>query len=206
MFPDLTSPALFLLLSAGGSYLLGSIPFGVVVARVMGLGNLRNIGSGNIGATNVLRTGNKMAALLTLVMDAGKGTVAVLIASRYGGLDMAELAALFVFLGHVFPVWLGFRGGKGVATFLGALFALGFVAGLGVAATWLLVAFLFRMSSAAALLAALASPLWLWVLGPKAAVALAVVLAGLIWIRHAENIRRILAGTEAKIGGGDRQQ
>lgn len=204
MIPPLITAPLLLVLAALGGYFLGSIPFGMVVARVFGLGNLRDIGSGNIGATNVLRTGNKWAALLTLVFDAGKGAGAVLLASHWLGRDAAEIAGLFAFLGHLFPVWLGFRGGKGVATFLGLLLALGFWAGLAACATWLAVAALSRISSLAALAAAASAPLWLWLLGGTDATALALVLAALIFIRHKGNIVRIIAGTETKIGGGKR--
>jgi len=189
-----------LLLAALGGYLLGSIPSGMVLARMMGLGNLRKIGSGNIGATNVLRTGNKMAALLTLVFDIGKGALAVGITAGLGGTDMAELAGLCAFLGHLFPLWLGFRGGKGVATFLGIMLALGLPAGLATAATWLVLAAIFRISSAAALGAAALAPVWLWLLGPIDAAALAALMAILIWIRHKDNIARLISGTETRIG------
>ncbi|MFQ5437789.1 MAG: glycerol-3-phosphate 1-O-acyltransferase PlsY [Paracoccaceae bacterium] len=188
------------LLAAGLGYLLGSIPFGMVLARVLGLGNLREIGSGNIGATNVLRTGNKAAALLTLVFDAGKGAIAVLITGYWIGADGAQIAGIAAFLGHLFPVWLGFRGGKGVATFLGLLLALGLWAGLAVCATWLATAALFRFSSLAALVAAASSPVWLGLLGPVDASALAILLAVVIWARHRGNIRRLLAGSETRIG------
>lgn len=198
--PLVESSALLLTLTAVAAYLLGSIPFGIVIARAFGLGNLRQIGSGNIGATNVLRTGNKLAALLTLLLDAGKGGVAVLIARAAFAEDAAQLAGLAAFLGHLFPVWLGFRGGKGVATFLGTLLALNFLAGLAACATWLMVAFALRYSSLAALVAAAAAPLWAWALGAGDLTALTLALAALIFIRHHENIRRLLAGTEPRIG------
>jgi len=182
------------------SYLLGSIPFGMVMARLMGLGNLRDIGSGNIGATNVLRTGNKTAAFLTLLFDAGKGGVAVLIAQHFFGGTAAQVAGLFAFLGHLYPVWLKFKGGKGVATFLGILLALNFWAGLAACLTWLATAAIIRISSASALVAAALSPLWLYLFGLRTAIVLAIVLAVLIWIKHSANIARIKNGTEPKIG------
>jgi len=184
------------------AYLLGSIPFGMVIARVMGLGNLREIGSGNIGATNVLRTGNKLAAFLTVVLDAGKGGVAVLIVGMLFGQTAAQLAGLAAFLGHLFPIWIRFKGGKGVATFLGILLVLNFWAGLATCLTWLATAVLLRISSAAALVCALAAPVWLWVLGSPHAVGLAAVLGLLVWIKHHANISRILSGTEPRIGAG----
>jgi acyl phosphate:glycerol-3-phosphate acyltransferase len=185
------------------SYLLGSIPFGVVITRLMHLGDLRSIGSGNIGATNVLRTGNKGAAALTLALDAGKGAVAVLVARALLADPLATaLAGLGAFLGHLFPVWLGFRGGKGVATFLGILLALAFPVGLTACATWLATAFAFRISSLAALVAAAAAPLWLWLLGPGEYVWLGAALAVLVFVRHHANIRRLAAGTEPRIGAG----
>jgi glycerol-3-phosphate acyltransferase PlsY len=182
------------------AYLLGSIPFGMVLARVMGLGNLREIGSGNIGATNVLRTGNKLAAFLTVVFDAGKGAVAVLIARTMFGEAAAQIAALASFAGHCFPVWLNFKGGKGVATFLGILLALFWPAGIAACLTWLATAIIARISSLSALVASAASIGWVWLFGMPTAVGLAIVLAALIWWRHSENIQRILAGTESKIG------
>lgn len=182
------------------SYLLGSIPFGMVLARIMGLGNLRDIGSGNIGATNVLRTGNKFAALLTLVFDAGKGAVAVLLAAYFFGNGAAMVAGLFAFLGHLYPVWLNFKGGKGVATFLGILLALNFWAGFAACMTWLATALIIRISSASALVAAALSPMWLFVFGYKSAIVITVIMAVLIWIKHSTNISRILNGTEPKIG------
>lgn len=194
------TPTLLLALAAG--YLVGSIPFGVLITRAMGLGDLRSIGSGNIGATNVLRTGNKGAALATLVLDGGKGAVAVLAARALAGEPAALLAALGAFLGHLFPVWLGFRGGKGVATFLGILLALSWPAGIAACLTWLATAFAFRFSSLAALGAAASAPIWLAVFGRSDALWLAVGLAALVFVRHHANIRRLLAGTEPKIGNG----
>lgn len=194
-----TAPAL-LALVAVLAYLLGAIPFGVLITRALGLGDLRRIGSGNIGATNVLRTGNKAAAAATLILDGGKGAAAVLAARAALGPDAAQLAGLCAFLGHLYPVWLGFRGGKGVATFLGTLLALAFPAGLAACLTWLATAFAFRISSLAALVAALSAPLWLWLFGRGDAVALAAVLAALVWQRHGANIRRLLDGSEPRIG------
>jgi len=182
------------------AYLLGSVPFGMVVAKVMGLGNLREIGSGNIGATNVLRTGSKKAAIATLVLDAGKGVAAVLIARAFLGEDAAQVAALGAFLGHLFPIYLMFKGGKGIAVFLGIMLALNFWAGLAACATWLATAVIFRMSSLSGLLAAASTPIWLYVFGMPAAVWLGVVMAVLVWIRHHENIGRLLKGQEPKIG------
>jgi glycerol-3-phosphate acyltransferase PlsY len=182
------------------AYLLGSVPFGMVIARIMGLGNLRDIGSGNIGATNVLRTGNKLAALLTVVLDAGKGAIAVLIARTMFGEAAAQIAALASFAGHCFPVWLSFKGGKGVATFLGILLALFWPAGIAACLTWLATAIIGRISSLSALVASATSIVWVSILGMPSAAALMLVLAALIWWRHGENIARIRAGTESKIG------
>lgn len=198
--PEITSPTLFLILTAVLSYLLGAIPFGLVITRAMGLGDLRKIGSGNIGATNVLRTGSKGAALATLLLDAGKGGIAVLIARALLAEDAAQLAGLMAFLGHLFPVWLGFRGGKGVATFLGTLLALAWPVGLAACATWLVAAALLRISSAAALVSAASSAGWVFWFGEGRLLILAVVLTILVYIRHAGNLRRIKAGTEPRIG------
>lgn len=198
--PEFVSPPLALLLTAVLSYLLGSIPFGVVITRALGLGDLRQIGSGNIGATNVLRTGNKGAAAATLLLDAAKGGVAVLVARAMVGPDAAQIAGLAAFLGHLYPVWLGFRGGKGVATFLGTLLALAWPAGLAACATWLATAAVGRISSLAALVASALAPVWLWMLGYPQMVGLSILLAALVFIRHAANIARIRAGTEPRIG------
>ena len=200
MLPMIQTSSPMLMALAGVAYLLGSVPFGMVIARAMGLGDLRKIGSGNIGATNVLRSGNKLAAFLTLVLDSGKGAAAVLLAGLIFGNDAAQLAGLFAFLGHLFPVWLGFKGGKGVATFLGLILALNFWAGLAVCATWLAVALVFRFSSLAGLIAAAATPVWLYLFGTASAGGLAIALAALIWWRHKDNIKRLLAGTESRIG------
>ena len=183
---------------AGLGYLLGSVPFGLLVAKAMGLGNLREIGSGNIGATNVLRTGSKPAAAMTLLLDGGKGAVAVLAAAA--GRELALIAGLAAMLGHCFPVWLRFSGGKGVATFLGIVLALNFWGGLGACLAWLAGAFATRISSMGALVAALAAiPLSYALDGPKAAVYVALMAAIIFW-RHRGNIARIRAGTEPKIG------
>lgn len=181
-------------------YLLGSIPFGLVITRLLGLGDLRQVGSGNIGATNVLRTGHKGAALATLLLDGGKGAIAVLVARAVADDAAAQIAGGMAFLGHCFPVWLGFRGGKGVATFLGLLIALSWPVGLAACATWAAVAALFRYSSLAALLAAGLAPVWAVLLGRGDVAVLTVLLAVLVYIRHAANIARLRAGTEPRIG------
>lgn len=200
MLPDFitSTPALLGVFLA--AYLLGSVPFGMVIARVMGLGNLREIGSGNIGATNVLRTGSKKAALATLILDAGKGAVAVLLARHFFGEDAAQIAAFGAFLGHLFPIYLKFKGGKGVAVFLGIILALNFWAGLTACAIWLLTAVIFRMSSLSALVSSAATPVVLYFLGMPTAIILGITLALLVWVRHHENIARILKGAEPKIG------
>ncbi|WP_102110376.1 glycerol-3-phosphate 1-O-acyltransferase PlsY [Oceaniglobus roseus] len=189
-----------LIAAAVFGYLLGAVPFGIVMARLFGLGDLRKIGSGNIGATNVLRTGNKPAAFLTLVLDAAKGGIAVLVARALLGETAAQLAGFAAFLGHCFPVYLGFRGGKGVATFLGTLLALAWPLGLAACATWAATAALFRFSSLAALAAAALAPVWALIGGRQDLAVLALALAVLIFIRHHANIRRLVAGTEPRIG------
>jgi acyl phosphate:glycerol-3-phosphate acyltransferase len=181
------------------AYLLGSIPFGLVLTRLGGYGDIRCIGSGNIGATNVLRTGSKALAALTLALDAGKGAAAVLIGAQFGP-DMAAIAAVFAFLGHLFPVWLGFKGGKGVATSGGILLAYAWPVGLAAIATWLAAAAATRYSSLAALIACLAAPVYAWLLTreiqPTEVVAF---LALVIILRHHANIRRLLRGEESRI-------
>ena len=199
--PDLISSQDVLLLWAAIGYLLGSIPFGMLMSRLFGLGNLRNIGSGNIGATNVLRTGSKGAAALTLLLDGGKGAAAVLLARSLAAEDAAQLAGLAAFLGHCFPVWLGFKGGKGVATFLGLILALAWPAGIACCLTWLAAAAVTRISSMGALMAASFSTIWLVYLGYGEALFLGIILTILVFVRHNENIARIRAGTEPKIGG-----
>ncbi len=198
--PPITTDPLLLALTVVLAYLLGSIPFGVVVTRAMGLGDLRQIGSGNIGATNVLRTGNKGAALATLLLDAAKGGVAVLVARALFDEDAAQLAGLAAFLGHLYPVWLGFKGGKGVATFIGILLALAWPVGLAVCATWLVSALVTRTSSIAALVAAASSGMWLLFLLQGRLLVLVFLLTVLVYLRHAENLKRIKAGTEPRIG------
>ena len=205
---DLVAPALGTLgLVAAGGYLLGSIPFGVILTRAAGAGDVRSIGSGNIGATNVLRTGRKDLAIATLILDAGKGAVALLIARHLFGEAAGAIAGGAAFLGHLFPIWLGFKGGKGVATFFGLILAACWPLGLMAAATWLITAFLFRISSLGALVASAATPFY--ALLPLAALALpapapifvlSVFTAVLIYIRHHENIARLLKGQEPRIG------
>jgi glycerol-3-phosphate acyltransferase PlsY len=180
-------------------YGLGSIPFGLLLTKAAGLGDVRSIGSGNIGATNVLRTGRKDIAAATLLLDALKGTAAVLIMSAISP-EAGALAGFAAFLGHIFPVWLKFKGGKGVATFVGCLFGFAWPAGLIFAAIWLSVAFLTRYSSLSALIASAVSPLVLWLLGLPAHALLLAVMAAILWWKHKENIARLRAGTEGKIG------
>ena len=198
--PPITTDPLLLLLTVILAYLLGSVPFGIVVTRAMGLGDLRQIGSGNIGATNVLRTGSKGAALATVLLDSAKGGVAVLIARALMSEDAAQLAGLAAFLGHLFPVWLGFKGGKGIATFLGILLALAWPVGLAACATWLVTALVTRTSSIAGLVAAASSGVWLfWFLEGRILI-LVFLLTVLVYLRHAENLKRIKDGTEPRIG------
>lgn len=198
--PIIESSTSLILLWAAIGYLLGSIPFGMVLAKIMGLGNLRDIGSGNIGATNVLRTGNKVAAALTLLLDGGKGAVAVLAARAAGGEDLAQIAGLMAMLGHCYPVWLRFAGGKGVATFLGIVLALHFWVGLACCAAWLVGALSTRISSMGALVSSVASVPLAFFLGVPQAALLFALLAALIFWRHRSNISRVLAGIEPKIG------
>jgi glycerol-3-phosphate acyltransferase PlsY len=198
--PPITTDPLLLALTAVLAYLLGSVPFGILITKALGLGDLRQIGSGNIGATNVLRTGHKGAAAATLVLDAAKGAIAVLVARAALGEDAAQLAGLAAFLGHLYPVWLGFRGGKGVATFLGTVIALAWPVGLAVCAVWLAAALVTRTSSVAALMAAATSALWLFWFDEGDLLVLAFVLTVLVYLRHAENLKRIKAGTEPRIG------
>ncbi len=191
----------YLLAAFVGGYFLGSIPFGLLLARLAGLGDIRSIGSGSIGATNVLRTGRKGLAAATLLLDGGKGAGAVLLAGLWGP-DPQLMAALGALLGHIFPLWLRFRGGKAVATLLGVLLALAWQAGLAACATWLLVAGLLRYSSLASLVSVAAAPLYVWLFTRDLQlVELIAVLAALVWIRHRVNIARLLKGEEPKIGG-----
>ena len=199
MSSDPEAPYLAAALAIG--YLLGSIPFGLILTRIAGLGDIRSIGSGNIGATNVLRTGRKGLAAATLVGDALKGTLAVVVGWSFGP-SMAMIAALGAFLGHLFPVWLRFRGGKGVATFLGCLIGLEPLAALAFAVVWLVTAFASRYSSLSALVASAATPIVLWVLGEPQIAAMTILLGALLWWKHAHNIARLLDGTEGKIGKG----
>jgi glycerol-3-phosphate acyltransferase PlsY len=195
----LTLPAAVPIALALG-YLLGSIPFGLFFARLAGAGDVRKIGSGNIGATNVLRTGKKWAAAATLLCDAGKGAMAVVLARHFLPQGAEIFAALAAVLGHLFPVWLGFKGGKGVASFLGVSLALAWPAGLAVAATWLIVALVFRISSLSALIAIALSPVYFFLFGARDYAPLAVVLAALIVFMHRENIARLIRGEEPRIG------
>jgi acyl phosphate:glycerol-3-phosphate acyltransferase len=197
-----------------GGYLLGAIPFGVIVMKAAGAGDPRAIGSGNIGATNVLRSGRRDLAALTLVGDGGKGALAVLIAwlATRGQSDMAQavltsLAGGAAFFGHLFPVWLGFKGGKGVATFFGTLLAAAWPVGLLAGATWILMAAVFRISSLAALTAALLAPVFVFLVHRPSPIAiLAAAMAVLIYIRHLPNIRRLLKGDEPRIGGSKKAE
>ncbi len=183
------------------AYILGSVPFGLVMAKLFGLGDIRQIGSGNIGATNVLRTGNKLAAFLTLVLDAGKGAIAVLIARALFGEGAAGMAGLFAVLGHLFPIFLRFKGGKGMATFLGTLLALSFPAGLAACITWLVAAAVFRISSLSAITAAVLAPGYMLAFYAHVHGAYVVVIMSLVVIaKHHANIRRLLKGEEPKIG------
>lgn len=180
-------------------YLLGSIPFGLILTRLAGLGDVRKIGSGNIGTTNVLRTGRRDLAAATLLLDALKGAVAVWIAWQWGP-NTAILAGLGAFLGHCYPVWLGFRGGKGVATYIGVLIGLDYLAALIFCAIWLLVAVITRYSSLSALLASLSAPAFLWWYGEGQMAELAILLTILLWWKHRQNIARLVSGTESRIG------
>lgn len=198
--PVFDTPFVMLLIVSVGAYLLGSIPFGLVVAKVMGLPDPRTIGSKNIGATNVLRTGSKTAALATVLLDGAKGLVAVLVARAVAGEDAAQTAALTAFLGHCFSLFLGFKGGKGVATFLGALYGLSFLLGAAACLIWLLTVVIARYSSLSALVASAATPFVALIMGQSDRfVVLAAMAAILIW-RHRENIARLRAGTESKVG------
>ncbi|AMS42774.1 hypothetical protein AA2016_3855 [Aminobacter aminovorans] len=201
MMPDDIFPtAMHVLIAAAVfGYALGSIPFGLLLTRAAGLGDVRKIGSGNIGATNVLRTGNKKLAAATLLLDALKGTVAVLVASRWSH-DAALAAGLGAFIGHLYPIWLGFKGGKGVATYLGVLFGLSGLGALAFAVTWLLVAFVSRYSSLAALTAAIVVPIALYMIDMPKAAGMLALMSLIVFIRHRANISRLLAGTESRIG------
>ncbi|SHH28114.1 glycerol-3-phosphate 1-O-acyltransferase PlsY [Cognatishimia maritima] len=181
-------------------YLFGSIPFGIVITRTFGLGDLRKIGSGNIGTTNVLRTGSKPAAAATLLLDGGKGAIAVLVARWLAAEDAAQFAGLMAFLGHCFPIWLKFKGGKGVATFLGLMLALAWPVGIACCLTWLVTAAISRISSLSALVSAASTSVWLVLFGYPQALVLGILVTALVYWRHRENIARLRAGTEPKIG------
>jgi acyl phosphate:glycerol-3-phosphate acyltransferase len=181
-------------------YLFGSIPFGLILTRAAGTQDLRSIGSGNIGATNVLRTGRKGLAAATLIGDALKGTAAVILAGYFGGPNAAMAAALGAFLGHLFPVWLNFRGGKGVAVYIGILIGLFWPAAIVFCVIWLTTAIVTRYSSLAALVAGVVTPIFLWWFGHLALASLFAVLTLLMFYMHRENIKRLQAGTEGKIG------
>jgi glycerol-3-phosphate acyltransferase PlsY len=181
-------------------YLCGSIPFGLILTRLAGTADIRSVGSGNIGATNVLRTGRKGLAAATLLGDALKGTAAVLLVEQFFGRELAMIAGIGAFLGHLFPVWLGFKGGKGVATYIGLLLALDWPAAIAFCLIWLAVAALTRYSSLAALTASAATPVLLWIFGKVTEAELFALLAMLTWIMHRANIARLVQGTEGKIG------
>lgn len=195
-----TSPFAIAAIALAVGYLFGSIPFGMILTRVAGTQDLRSIGSGSIGATNVLRTGRKGLAFATLLGDTLKGTAAVLIMGLWGGPAAAMLAALGAFIGHLFPVWLGFNGGKGVATYIGVLIGLLWPAALVFCATWLIVAVVTRYSSVSGLAASVVTPLFLWWFGHPQLAALLAVMTLLLWFKHRGNIQRLLAGSESKIG------
>lgn len=202
----MSEPISLLLIAFVGGYLLGSIPFGLVLTKLAGLGDIRTIGSGNIGATNVLRTGRKGLAAATLILDGAKGAIAALIAAMWST-DLALAAGYGAILGHLFPVWLGFKGGKGVATTLGTLLAIAWPVGIAACLTWAIVAAVFRYSSLSALLAVAFAPLYAWFLPPLwggageiRIVVFSAVLAVLVWIKHHSNIKRLLRGEEPKIG------
>ena len=195
MAPEVSYPLALVI-----GYLLGSIPWGIILTRLAGTQDLRSIGSGNIGATNVLRTGRKGLAAATLILDALKGTAAVIISGYLGGPDAAMLAGLGAFLGHLFPVWLKFRGGKGVAVYIGILIGLFWPAAMLFCGIWLALAFALRYSSLSALIASVITPIFLWWFGHAALAVLFAVLTLLLIFMHRENIRRLIAGTEGKIG------
>ena len=201
--PEHQTYTLVLILVGALAYLVGSVPFGLVITRALGMGDLRQVGSGNIGATNVLRMGNRWAALATLILDAGKGGVAVLIArAACGAEDAAQVAGVAAFLGHVYPAYLRFRGGKGVATLLGTLLALVWPVGIAACATWAAVAAATRLSSLAALAAAASVTAWMAAFGRDEALAAGALFTLIVVWRHRANIARLLEGTEPRIGKG----
>tara|TARA_R110002096_G_scaffold223314_3_gene412336 strand:+ start:1937 stop:2572 length:636 start_codon:yes stop_codon:yes gene_type:complete len=193
--------ALYYLIAALGGYLLGSIPFGLVITKLAGLGDIRAIGSGNIGATNVLRTGRKDLALATLLLDAGKAGIAAAIFGYFLSTEAGLIAGAAAFIGHCFPVWLKFKGGKGVATFVGTVLVVSWPVGLAVIASWLITAAIFRMSSLGALVGALAAPIAALVIGRMDVAIMTGILTVLIYWLHRANIGRILRGEEPRIGG-----
>jgi glycerol-3-phosphate acyltransferase PlsY len=192
----------YFLAAFAGGYLIGSVPFGLILTRLAGYGDVRRIGSGSIGATNVLRTGSKKLAALTLLLDAGKGAAAVLVAFRFWGPDMALAAGFGAMLGHLFPVWLAFRGGKGVATGVGILLALDWRLALMAFGCWLVVAVATRFSSLAALVASAVTPVLAWFFVDRQLAEFAFILAILVWISHRANIVRLLKGKESRISFG----
>jgi len=181
-------------------YLSGSVPYGLILTRMAGLGDVRSIGSGNIGATNVLRTGNKGLAAATLILDAIKGTVPALLALHFFGVEGGVIAGFFAFLGHIFPVWLGFKGGKGVATYIGVTFGLDWRMGVLFLLVWIATAAVSRYSSLSALVATIVIPIVEWVVDDHKIAVLAAVMSVIAWIKHRANIQRLLSGTESKIG------
>ena len=198
--PKFISNPEVLLSACAFGYLAGSIPFGILISKILGLGDLRKVGSGNIGATNVLRTGNKLAAFLTLLFDFSKGICAVLIVRQYLGEDAVQISAFSALAGHCFPIWLKFRGGKGVATFLGVTLALFFIAGIICCFVWLLVALVKKMSSLASLTSSASAPIAAIFLNQPNAIILLVLMVGIVFFRHKQNIDRIIKGVEPKIG------
>ena len=200
LLPEFTSKPEVLIAACAFGYLAGSIPFGILISKILGLGDLRKIGSGNIGATNVLRTGNKLAAFLTLLFDFSKGICAVLIVRQYFGEDAVQVSAFSALAGHCFPIWLKFRGGKGVATFLGVTLALFFIAGIICCFVWLLVALVKKMSSLASLISSASAPIAAIFLNQPNAIILLVLMVGIVFFRHKQNIDRIIKGVEPKIG------
>ena len=193
------------ILTAIIAYLAGSIPFGLILVNITGVGNLREIGSGNIGATNVLRTGHKNIAIATLILDCGKGGVTVIVAQSHG-LDLAVIAGVCSVVGHIFPIWLKFRGGKGVATVLGVLLAIAWQVGLAAVATWLIIAAIFRYSSLAAILALTLSTVYAWYLPDANVSIMTTLIAGLSILRHKENMWRLIKGKESKIKLGKKSE
>ena len=200
LLPEFTSKPEILIAACAFGYLAGSIPFGILISKFLGLGDLRKVGSGNIGATNVLRTGNKLAAFLTLLFDFSKGICAVLVTRHFFGEDAVQISAFSALVGHCFPVWLRFTGGKGVATFLGATIALSFIIGIICCFVWLFVAVLRRMSSLASLTSAASAPIAAMFLGQPNSIILLMLLVGVVFFRHKQNINRITKGVEPKIG------